>query len=82
MLQKIRLTKSDSEKDINAVSQGITDALQDKKYVRFTGFGSFSIVTREARMGRNLQTGKLIKMPPSNKAKFKAGKELKKAVNL
>jgi DNA-binding protein HU-beta len=45
-----------------------------------TGFGTFSVVKRSARKGRNPQTGKEIKIPARKVARFKAGKLLKSAV--
>jgi DNA-binding protein HU-beta len=45
-----------------------------------TGFGTFSVVKRKARTGRNPQTGKEIKIPARKVAKFKAGNLLKNAV--
>ncbi|MBN2613860.1 MAG: HU family DNA-binding protein, partial [Bacteroidales bacterium] len=40
------------------------------------GFGSFSVVQRSARTGRNPQTGKEIKIPAKKVVKFKPGAEL------
>jgi DNA-binding protein HU-beta len=40
------------------------------------GFGTFSVVKRKAREGRNPQTGKAIKIPAKKVVKFKAGKKL------
>jgi len=44
------------------------------------GFGTFSVSKRKARVGRNPQTGKEIKIPAAKVAKFKAGSALKSAV--
>jgi DNA-binding protein HU-beta len=40
------------------------------------GFGTFSVVKRKARDGRNPQTGKKIKIAAKKVVKFKAGKAL------
>jgi len=45
-----------------------------------TGFGTFSVAKRRARMGRNPQTGREIKIAATRVAKFKAGNSLKGAV--
>ncbi|HIJ93096.1 MAG TPA: hypothetical protein HPP84_06880 [Rhodospirillaceae bacterium] len=42
---------------------------------------SFVVVDRNARTGRNPQTGKAISIPASRQPKFKPGKGLKDAVN-
>ncbi|HTA27193.1 MAG TPA: HU family DNA-binding protein, partial [Bacteroidia bacterium] len=58
-----------------------TKALKGGGRVALVGFGSFSVVKRAARNGRNPQTGKAIKIVAKKVAKFKAGSELKKTVN-
>jgi DNA-binding protein HU-beta len=45
------------------------------------GFGSFSVAKRAARLGRNPQTGKEIKIAAKKVVKFKAGTELATNVN-
>jgi DNA-binding protein HU-beta len=49
--------------------------------VRLIGFGTFTVTRRKAGEARNPQTGKTIRLPASKRAKFKAGKLLKEAVN-
>ena len=48
--------------------------------VRIVGLGIFQVRRREARIGRNPQTGEAVKIKASNKVTFRAGKELKEAV--
>jgi DNA-binding protein HU-beta len=48
--------------------------------VRIVGLGIFEVKRREARMGRNPQTGEAVKIKASKKVTFRAGKELKEAV--
>ncbi len=76
-----KLTKADSERAINAVFAGIKKALKKEGKASFVGFGTFSVTKRAAREGRNPKTGAKIKIPASKQPKFKAGKELKAAVN-
>ena len=45
--------------------------------IAISGFGSFKVVSRKARKGRNPQTGKEIQIPASKAVKFTAGKALK-----
>lgn len=65
---------------VDAVFDSITKSLKKKKVVTIVGFGSFSVVGRKARIGRNPQTGESIKIKASNAPKFKPGKSLKDAV--
>ena len=48
--------------------------------VRIVGLGIFQVKRREARIGRNPQTGEAVKIKASKKVTFRAGKELKEAV--
>ena len=75
------LSKAASERAINSVFEGITSTLSRGNDARFIGFGTFSVTARKARMGRNPRTGAQISIPASNQARFRAGKELKSAVN-
>ncbi len=60
----------------------ITQALQKGEEVKLIGFGSFSVVTRAAREGRNPRTGKPVKISASKAAQVHTpGKGLKEAVN-
>jgi DNA-binding protein HU-beta len=48
--------------------------------VRIVGLGIFQVKKREARMGRNPQTGEPVKIKASKKVTFRPSKELKEAV--
>ena len=75
------LAKSDAGKAVDAVFDGITDTLRDGGEVRLVGFGTFVVAERGASEGRNPRTGEKIDIPASRQPKFKAGKQLKDAVN-
>ena len=75
------MTKADAQRAVEAVFGGITATLKKGDDARFVGFGTFSVAKRAATTGRNPRTGEAIKIPASKNAKFKAGKELKEAVN-
>lgn len=75
------LKKVDAEKALEAMTSAIQGALQDGKKVTLVGFGTFSIADRKARMGRDPQTKKPIRIPASRAVRFKPGKAMKDAVN-
>ena len=75
------MTNSGAEAVLNAFVSPVTGALKKGDKVTLTGFGTFSITKRAARMGRNPQTGEAIKIKASKVAKFKAGVGLKESVN-
>jgi DNA-binding protein HU-beta len=74
------LSKVAANNAINAVFDGIRDALKKGEIVTLIGFGNFMVRDRAAREGRNPQTGKTIQINASKAAVFKAGKALKDAV--
>jgi DNA-binding protein HU-beta len=65
---------------LDATLETITGALKEGDKVTFTGFGTFERRHRQARVGRNPQTGAEVKIPASNVPAFKAGKSLKDSV--
>jgi DNA-binding protein HU-beta len=75
-----KISKALAEKTINAFANAVTKALKKGDKLALTGFGTFSVVKRRARSGRNPQTGKEIKIPAARVAKFKAGNLLKSAL--
>ena len=79
--EKAGLTKSDAAKALAATLESVTDALRAGEKVALIGFGTFSVSQRAARTGKNPQTGQALAIPASKAAKFKAGQQLKDAVN-
>jgi len=74
-------TEEKSSNAISAISSAITEALKDGDVVTLIGFGTFSVAKRAAKSGRNPKTKEVIAIPASKQPKFKAGKQLKEAVN-
>lgn len=78
---KTELKKVDAEKAVKAFVDVVTEELKKGEKIQLVGFGTFEVTERAARIGRNPQTKKEIKIPASKAAKFKAGKALKDAIN-
>ncbi len=74
------ISKASAEKIINSFTESVTKALRKGDKLTLPGFGTFSVVKRGARIGRNPQNGNEIKIPAMKAAKFKAGNLLKDAV--
>lgn len=70
------LTKADAKKSLDAFIKATSGALKGGERVALVGFGSFAVSQRNARTGRNPQTGKEITIPAKNIIKFKAGSDL------
>ena len=74
------LSNADADRAVNAFVDAIADALTRGEKVTVTGFGTFEVRDRAARMGRNPQTGAPLHIPATKTPAFKAGKGLKDAV--
>jgi len=75
------LPKTKAQSAVEAVIDSIKATLKKGGEVRLVGFGTFTVAKRAETTGRNPRTGETIKIPASKQPKFKAGKELKDAVN-
>ena len=78
--KKVGASKAQVGEFLNALLDEIKKSLAKGKEVTLTGFGTFRVVKRKARTGRNPQTGATIKIPAAKVPRFKAGKSLKEAV--
>ena len=78
---KTSLSKKDAEAAIKAFTEVVAEELKKGEKVQLVGFGTFEVSKRAARVGRNPQTGKEMKIPASKAPKFKAGKALKDSIN-
>jgi DNA-binding protein HU-beta len=77
---KVVESKRVAEDAVSCVVDTITKALKKGQTLTLVGFGTFSVSKRKARVGRNPQTGKEIKIPAKKVPKFSPGKALKSAV--
>ena len=71
------MTKKDTERMLNAAIDAITAALVKGEKVQLSGFGTFEVKDREARVGRNPHTKQTIEIPATRIPAFKASKALK-----
>ena len=71
------LTKKDTERVLNAALDAITASLIQGEKVQLSGFGTFEIKDREARIGRNPHTKEAIDIPATRVPTFKPSKALK-----
>lgn len=75
-----KLTKTDCEHVLNNYLDTIKKCVKKGDDVTLIGFGTFTRSKRKARIGRNPQTGKEIKIPATTVPKFRAGREFKNYV--
>jgi len=74
-------TKKEAQAAVDCVFSTITNALKKNDTVTLIGFGTFKVAQRNARTGRNPQTGAEIKISARKVPRFVAGKALKDAVS-
>ncbi|PIV14067.1 DNA-binding protein HU [bacterium (Candidatus Gribaldobacteria) CG_4_9_14_3_um_filter_36_15] len=80
LAKKVCCSKKEAVDCLNTVLDEIKGSLAKGKDVILTGFGTFKVSKRKARIGRNPQTGATLKIPAKTVPRFKAGKGLKDAV--
>ncbi len=78
--KKANLTNKAARDSVQTTLNTIRDSLKRGEKVVLTGFGTFSIRSRQQRVGRNPKTGDKITLAARKAPGFTAGKTLKKAV--
>ena len=78
--EKTGITKKAAQQAQKVVIEGFISALEKGDSVSLVGFGSFKVVERAAREGRNPSTGEKMQIPASKAVKFTPSKSLKERV--
>lgn len=71
------ITNAAAAKAVDAVFDAISSALRAQQDCRITGFGTFTVTQRAARMGRNPRTGAPLQISPSRVPRFRASAGLR-----
>ena len=69
-------TKAATEQFLDAAISVLSETIANGEQVSFTGFGSFKVVERSERKGRNPRTGAAVKIPPRKVIKFRPTAEV------
>lgn len=77
-----QLQAKDADLAMKVLLEGMTNTLAKGDRVEIRGFGSFSLNYRPPRTGRNPKTGDLVQVPAKYVPHFKAGKDLRKRVDV
>ncbi len=80
LASKYNLKNGDAAESVKIVLEAIADSLENGDRIEIRGFGSFHVVDRAGRTGRNPKTGETVIVPPKKIPHFKPGKELKERV--
>jgi DNA-binding protein HU-beta len=79
MAKAAGISKAQAGKALDGALDGISKALRKSDKVTLVGFGTFSVMSRKARTGRNPRTGAPMKIRAKKVPKFTAGNKLKEA---
>jgi len=78
--KEANISKATANRTVDSFIDGITVALQEGDKVSFVGFGTFTVVQRKAKAGRNPRTGAPLIIKAKKVVKFKPGATLSAAV--
>src|SRR5690625_3078445 len=76
-----QLAIRDVDLSVNVLLDSMTESLVHGQRIEIRGFGSFTVTTRAARLGRNPRSGETVHVPAKRVPHFKAGKELRERVD-
>lgn len=79
--QQVEFTKKDTEKVFTAIIDTIKNELVNGNKVQIVNFGTFEVVERATREGRNPKDGSMIQIAASKAPRFKPAKTLKDYIN-
>ena len=80
IVSNTKMSKADATAAVNTALAAIKKSVKKGEDVTLIGFGTFTKSKRKARLGRNPQTGKEIKIPAMTVPKFRPGREFKNFV--
>ena len=81
IVEETKFDKKEAEAFLKSFTENVAKSLEKGEDVQLIGFGTFSVVERAARSGRNPKTGETITISASKLPKFKPGSALKARVN-
>ncbi len=86
LLQKLcnhhpNLLRRDIKKILEIIFFEISEALCRGENIEIRGFGTYKIIKRKARIGRNPKNSELVKIPEKNAIKWKMSKTFFKRLN-
>ena len=79
--EQLGFSKKDSTAIVESVFEIIKNNLAGGEKIKISGFGNFVVRKKNARRGRNPQTGEEIEIAPRKVLNFKASQVLRRALN-
>lgn len=68
---KAGISKVAAKQAIDTVVEATIDSLRQGEKISFAGLGTFSVIQRSERTGRNPRTGATVKIAPKRVVKFR-----------
>ena len=78
---ELGLPMSQAQQMVNAAFAGLASSIMEGRRIEIRGFGTFKVVRRAARTGRNPRAGTHIEIPPRSAPAFKPSREIRARVN-
>jgi len=78
--KQLQTSKLQAARLVDTVLDGIKMGLQSDKSVTISGFGTFEVKARKARVGRNPHTGEPMPISAGHRVGFRVGKTLKESI--
>jgi DNA-binding protein HU-beta len=74
-VSKLTGSRVEAQRIVDHLFTSMRDTLRKHEKVVVQGFGSFHIVVRKAKKGRNIKTGQQVLIPARPAVKFRQGKD-------
>lgn len=74
-VSKLTGSRVEAQRIVDHLFQSMRDSLRRGEKVVVQGFGSFHVVTRKPKKGRNIRTGEEVLIPERAAIKFRKGKD-------
>ena len=81
VFREVGLSRNESAELVESVLNHVSDALVSGQNVKISSFGTFSVRSKTARMGRNPKTGEEVPITPRRVITFRASHVLKDHIN-
>jgi DNA-binding protein HU-beta len=76
IVERTGLPRTKAEMAVDAIFEGMKNALTNSDRIELRGFGVFTVKPRKTGVGRNPRTGAEVSISPGSAVRFKPGKEL------
>ncbi|HVG26088.1 MAG TPA: HU family DNA-binding protein [Acidobacteriaceae bacterium] len=76
IVERTGLPRTKAEAAVDAIFDGMKQALRRADRIELRGFGVFTVKPRKTGVGRNPRTGAEVSISPGSAVRFKPGKEL------